>query len=819
MTPPLRKKAADRVNWCNSWISQLIYRLVKKLSFLVVVLTVSVVLQAANPKFRLSIDSIMRGPKLVGYPSSALRWSGDSRRLYFEWREREADETSTWVVKADGAGLRKLSEEERKAAPPAMAVWDREHRRALAVAGGDIVLIDSVAGTRQLITRTTAGESNPRWARNETEVSFSRDNCLYVVPLGEGGDRLVQINDAGPRKRDPQSTDSQKYLEKEESGLIEAVKEAEKRRKKNEERAEKDKLPLLELTERQSTSDIMLTNDEQYVYALVTDRANNAKRVDVPRYVTASGYTEVLSGRTKAGDAEDTRRVAILNLRTRKQVWATLESGDAQAAPVAPVTDPQTSTHATEQRRELLWSMPIASEDGKYAVSTVRSSDNEERWLAAIDPETGKTRVLDHLKDEAWVLDGWRNRGFVGDSDRFWFLSERDGWMHLYVVDVADPTATPQQLTSGSWEVKSVEVAPDHQTFLLATSEEHPGEQHVYSMPITGGRRTKLTSLVGSTDGRVSPDGRMLGLVYSASNRPPEVFLMPNQPGAKARQVTTSPGEEWLSYSWIEPRLLTFRARDGAQVYARLYTPEMVGAARHPLRPAVVFIHGAGYLQNAHKYWSTYYREYMFHHLLASQGYVVIDVDYRGSAGYGREWRTAIFRHMGGKDLEDVVDAAGYLVQAESVDPKRIGVYGGSYGGFLTLMAMFTTPDVFAAGAALRPVTDWAHYSHGYTSQILNEPQTDSEAYRRSSPIYFARNLKGALLICHGMSDTNVHFQDSVRLVQRLIELRKENWDLAVYPVEDHTFEQETSWIDEYKRILKLFETNLCQPGRHQLSD
>ena len=164
---------------------------------------------------------------------------------------------------------------------------------------------------------------------------------------------------------------------------------------------------------------------------------------------------------------------------------------------------------------------------------------------------------------------------------------------------------------------------------------------------------------------------------------------------------------------------------------------------------------------------------------------------------------------MGGKDLEDIVDGAKYLVAKENVHPRRIGVYGGSYGGFITLMAMFTTPDVFAAGAALRPVTDWAHYNHGYTSNILNIPQKDAEAYRKSSPIYFAEGLKGALLICHGMVDINVHFQDSVRLAQRLIELRKENWELAPYPVEDHGFTEETSWADEYKRILKLFEENL----------
>ena len=222
-----------------------------------------------------------------------------------------------------------------------------------------------------------------------------------------------------------------------------------------------------------------------------------------------------------------------------------------------------------------------------------------------------------------------------------------------------------------------------------------------------------------------------------------------------------------------------------------------------------MFVHGAGYLQNAHRYWSTYYREYMFHNLLASMGYVVLDADYRASAGYGRDWRTAIYRHMGGKDLDDVVDGARYLVDTQRVDPGRIGVYGGSYGGFITLMALFTSPDTFAAGAALRPVTDWAHYNHGYTGSILNEPQDDAAAYRQSSPIYFAGGLKGALLICHGLVDTNVHVQDSIRLAQRLIELRKTNWELALYPVENHAFEQETSWADEYKRILALFEQHL----------
>ena len=199
----------------------------------------------------------------------------------------------------------------------------------------------------------------------------------------------------------------------------------------------------------------------------------------------------------------------------------------------------------------------------------------------------------------------------------------------------------------------------------------------------------------------------------------------------------------------------------------------------------------------------------MFHTLLTRNGYVVLDMDYRASAGYGRDWRTAIYRQMGFPELEDLQDGVAWLVANKGVDARRVGVYGGSYGGFMTYMALFRAPDLFAAGAALRPVTDWAHYNEEYTSNILNRPEDDPEAYEKSSPIEYAAGLQKPLLICDGMLDSNVFFQDNVRLVQRLIELKKENFEMAVYPVEDHTFVQPTSWLDEYRRVFKLFETHL----------
>ena len=777
-------------------------------------------------RFALTVDSIMRGPALVGYPPEGLRWSADSQKLYFEWRKPGEDEASTYVVARDGGLPARLTDEQKTLAPPATGRWDTAHRRVVFADKGDIVLLEA-NGTRRQITRTAGNESNPRWARRDRAITYVRDGNLFIVPADGSGAAIVeQLTDVAPKKPDPRLTDSQKFIRDEEEKLLDAVREQKEKKKKSDDKEKQDKLPAFELQERQSAADLMLSADDTHVFMLVSERPAGARTVIVPNYVNETGYTEDIPGRTVVGDTQDRRLLAVLNLKTGKSVWADgsfappVDDSEKAAAPPGPppapadAGSPQTPRPGRRADREIRWSMPEVSDDGRYAVAGARSADNKDRWYVAVDPESGQTRVLDTLHDDAWIREagaGFGSAGvsFLPDNRRIWFLSERDGWMHLYTLDVSEPSARAKQLTSGAWEITNADLAHDEQTFYITSNEEHPGERHLYSVPVEGGPRTKLTSMTGANLAEVSPDGSTIGFVHSYSNRPPEVFVMPNAPRAPARQVTTTPTAEWRAFTWIDPKVITFKARDGVDVYARLFTPEMIGARRDPARPGVVFVHGAGYAQNAHKYWASYFREYMFHNLLASRVYVVLDVDYRASSGYGRNWRTAIYRHMGGKDLEDVVDGARYLAAKEQVNPRRIGVYGGSYGGFITLMAMFTTPDVFAAGAALRPVTDWAHYNHGYTSNILNIPQQDAEAYRRSSPIYFADGLKGALLICHGMVDTNVLFQDSVRLAQRLIELRKENWELAPYPVENHGFERETSWADEYKRILRLFEENL----------
>jgi dipeptidyl aminopeptidase/acylaminoacyl peptidase len=175
-----------------------------------------------------------------------------------------------------------------------------------------------------------------------------------------------------------------------------------------------------------------------------------------------------------------------------------------------------------------------------------------------------------------------------------------------------------------------------------------------------------------------------------------------------------------------------------------------------------------------------------FLHWLVEQGVTVLDFDYRGSSGFGRDYRTDIYRSMGDKDVQGALAAVDYLAREHGIDRSRVGLYGISYGGFFSLMALFRHPGVFAAGVANAAVTDWAHYEHDWTSRILGVPAADPEAYGRSSPLEHVDGLADPLLIVHGLVDDNVQFQDAARLVQRLIE-REKDFEVAVYPAESHT--------------------------------
>jgi dipeptidyl aminopeptidase/acylaminoacyl peptidase len=571
-------------------------------------------------------------------------------------------------------------------------------------------------------------------------------------------------------------------------------------------------------------------------FLLISTEDADHKRGDggkMPRFVTESGFTEVEDVRTRVGrQPPAAQRLELLDLQARERTAIDLAAlagidvdplaelraaaaartaaakasaaadgggttaGGAEAKPDSGVTPRPVSLMAAQ------W-----SPDGRHLALMLRANDNKDRWLVTLAPaRTGAAVSVQHrLTDPAWINWSFNGFGWLPQGDALWFQSEHSGWSHLYLKPLSGPE---RALTRGEWEVHAPDLSGDGDTLYFIANAGDPTRFDLYSVPV-GGRAepTRLTRLGGVERFELSADGRRVLLAHSSAYVPTQLSSLQLRGGRlTALTDTRTPGYRAIDWPGFEMVAVPSSHQD-RPVWSKLYRPRTLEPGR--TYPAVLFVHGAGYTQNSHQRFPYYFREQMFHHLLVEAGYVVLDMDYRASAGYGRDWRTAIYRQMGHPELEDLIDGIDWLAANHQVDPERIGVYGGSYGGFMTLMALFREPGRFAAGAALRPVTDWRHYNHGYTANILNTPQLDPEAHRISSPIEHAEGLADPLLIAHGMLDDNVFFQDSVMLAQRLIDLGKQDWELAGYPLEPHGYVQPESWLDQYRRILKLFNQAL----------
>lgn len=763
--------------------------------------------QQAQP---LSVEKIMRDPKWIGTSPDNIFWGIDGKTIYFNWNPEKSPADSLHAITLTNHKPVKTVPSERSHIQALQSgTLNQARTRLVYTWQGDVWLRDLASGKDTRVTYTSDLESGAEFGFNESRILFRRERNIYSWDPATGATEQMTdfVMGARPPKRSESLSDQDKFLNNQQQELFLVLRE--KKAQSDAATAYNNNLPKprtlrsLYLDDR-SLNDARMSPDGRFVVYRVFREAM-ARGTEVPNFVTDNAYTSDLRSRSKVGSAQpsyesfvyDREKDTSFPIRT-PQIPGIYDKPDY-------VKD-YPGRDTGKAIRPVIINGPYWSPKGTHAIVHIRAQDNKDRWIMLLDAASGKLTPLDRQRDEAWISGpgiSWGSLGWT-DEQTCWFQSEATGYSHLYTLNVTNGKKTV--LTSGKYEVLTAQLSNDNKHFYITTNEVHPGEQHFYRLPVSGGKAERITAMSGANTVSMSPDEKWIAYRYSNSNHPWEMYLQENKAGAPAQQITDKAmSDEFRSYPWREANVITFNARDNQPVYARLYTPE----AAKKNGAAVVFVHGAGYLQNAHKWWSNYFREYMFHNLLTDLGYTVLDIDYRGSAGYGRDWRTGIYRHMGGKDLTDQVDGARWLAKQHGIDPKRIGIYGGSYGGFITLMALFTEPDAFAAGAALRSVTDWAHYNHGYTSNILNEPFTDSIAYRRSSPIYYAEGLKGKLLMCHGMVDVNVHFQDIVRLSQRLIELGKDGWELAVYPVEDHGFTEPSSWTDEYKRILKLFENEL----------
>jgi dipeptidyl aminopeptidase/acylaminoacyl peptidase len=763
----------------------------------------------------ITLDQAMANPDWIGNPVESAWWGWDSRQVYFKQKRNGSAVRDTYQATS---GVKLVEEKQLANLDSADLVYNRERTRAIVLRNGDLFERDLKAGALTQIVRGTSPASDAQYAADGNHVQFRVGSDWFSWSRSE---RLVSPVALLRTAKDPEAAPDADFRRDMQLRLMSTLarlkqEKDETRDQRNADRAaDATRAPLpIYLGDKVTIETSSLSPDGRYLLVVTAVKDGDKRRVGkMPRYVTESGYEETDDERKRVSEAGPLQQqLKLVEVATRKVTELSLDDLPGIK------TDPLAEMRAAQKLEALKGNRGVRFEgreesirwsaNGARVAVMAQAIDNKDRWIASVDlsSTTAKLKPQHRLSDAAWVNNRGNDFGWQPDNSTLWYESEESGYSHLYLQG-ADGNA--RAITSGKWEESSVTWSSDGQTAYFMCNPKLPGTYEVCSTSTKDGAVKELTSLGGVESFSLSPDGRKLLVRYSTAYMPTQIGTVASSGGA-ITQLTDTRTADFKAREWIQPEIVAVPSTHGADpVWAKLYRPATLEAGKK--YPVVMFVHGAGYLQNVTKRYPVYFREQMFHNLLVQKGYIVLDMDYRASLGYGRNWRTAIYRQMGHPELEDYVDGLNWTVANQQGDAKNVGIYGGSYGGFMTFMALLRAPEQFKSGAALRPVTDWTTYNHEYTANILNSPELDPQAYKVSSPIEYADKLKGHILIAHGMIDDNVFYQDSVRMAQRFIELKKDNWELASYPLERHGFVHPEAWYDEYRRIYQLFERTLKQ--------
>jgi len=459
-----------------------------------------------------------------------------------------------------------------------------------------------------------------------------------------------------------------------------------------------------------------------------------------------------------------------------------------------------------------------------------QSADYKRRTISIADtqaPSTSSGQASSALKttqedvdEKFWSIPGQADPGALPSPDGKWiaFVSDRDGWDHLYVMPSAGGAAA--QITRGRFEAWRPAWSPDSTRVAFDANEPgRPGDRHLGIATI--GQDPSRAAVTMITTGRGtniapvwSPDGRRLVYQHTDPHNSADLWVIDAAGGTPAR-ISDSMPAEMKRAAFVQPQLVDYPGPDGQPVPAWLFVPKDLDRSRK--HPAIVWIHGDGTNQN-YDGWHVqrnYAVYYSFHQYLLQQGYVVLAPDYRGSIGYGRNWRQGVYMDVGGKDAKDAWMAASYLKTLPYVDGERLGVWGLSYGGFFTLIAATDQPTLYRAAVNVAGVADYAMYYEdpyhgGWTASRIGTPEQNPQVFAQASPLSHVDRLQRPLLVLHGTSDVNVPYLHSVRLIDEL--LKKGKGDLVsfmTYPGEFHYFTREHVLRDAWTRVEEFFDANL----------
>ncbi len=730
----------------------------------------------------LTVKEIMREPSIAGMRVEGEKLSPDGKYVVYLWNAEGKEPRDLYLVSTSGGDARKILS-------PTDLVKSKETEKEDKLNYGVVINDDFAKAQRN-------GFGNLAWSPNSEKILFTQNGDLFVLKIGENSPKRITKTESfefSARFLDNdrilfQQSGNLFSIDTKDGTLVQISKEASSARNIN-------------------VSSATQTYDGKMVAYIASEGAKQ-KPIYVPNYL--GEMTTVPS--YQRGWTNQTIYAAATDGSFEKSIAAELPKAEGEsyfqglewlAGGETLLVDRVDKTH----KRRQIFVVQFAGEKSK---AFLVHEETDEKWIGS------PARILEANPKNA---------------NQFFFGSEKDGFYHLYLVNLDESrfkdgkaNAEIKQLTKGNWEIDWAKwitvtipiVKTEFPTVIFSSTKNNSSERILSFIEDLNNPKIKDLSIQKGLKNDFQLENNMLVFTGSEWNFPAELYSINLcsdciKPKNTVAKLTNTTPESFLKRKFNAPEFIEIKSRDNKKIPAKIYLPENFDKKQK--YPMVVFVHGAGYLQNVINGWNNYYREFMFNELLTQKGYVVLDIDYRGSAGYGRDWRTDVYDFLGGKDYEDHLDAIDFMVANYAVDGKRVGAYGGSYGGFMAAMLVERAPDKIAAAAALRPVADWKNYYAAnpfYTSQRLGNPQENPEGYKRSSPITYANQLRKPLLILHGLVDNNVQIQDSMQLVEQLIRLDKtEYFELMIYPSENHAFERPSSWEDEYERILTFFEKNL----------
>ncbi|MCL5005792.1 MAG: S9 family peptidase [Acidobacteria bacterium] len=443
--------------------------------------------------------------------------------------------------------------------------------------------------------------------------------------------------------------------------------------------------------------------------------------------------------------------------------------------------------------------------DSKAIAFLTLNRDQTEMAVHLWNADSGSNRVLLVEKDPYWI-NSLYPPGFLGDG-RFLWLSERDGWLHLYLYSRQGTLL--RKLTSGNWmldhplfsSLPMFQYGGDSGWVYFLSTKPDPRQRQIYRVRLDGSHFERLSKEPGTHTLLLSPDGRFYVETFSDYKTPPITRLFKSDGAFVA--TLDKPENHLHDYALGQTEFVTVTAPDGTKLYARLVKPPDFDP--HKKYPVIVNVYGGPEVQIVQDAWGvTSLQDQLF----AEHGFLLWSLDNRGSWGRGHAWETTIFEHLGRQELSDQMAGVNYLKSLPYVDSNRMGIWGWSYGGFMTLYTLTHAPRVFKCGAAGGPVTDWRFYDSIYTERYMRTPKVNPEGYQESSPLDAAGNLRAKLLLMHGVDDDNVHLQNTINFIEALIRDGK-SYQLYLQPGEKHGFVGYSARLYLVDRLLKFFEDNL----------